>query len=360
MTPHATQVPQGADEGSALALPPSLVGRWQARAVEEAAGGAEAVDVEIEFGADRVVRLTGPRDEHGEPFFTGRGEWSQDPAAEGLFRFSLRHPLPGPVPDEARAELDGAFLHGRGFLAKGRTYCHYEDGTVTGPGAVTVEGAEGATPVTVLHRWTTTPDRQGAVADTLLDAWRRTSAPVSPRAIAVFVSTNGDTVFGYEQWSSGAELRAFEKAGRRAVEGDGVIEGAERSPALVTVPHRSRTAEAGPAGATAPPGCVVITTFGFANAERARGWADAITLAEETQPEPTPGLLARHFLISGAAADGGVQVLNHSEWSGEDAHRAFLENPVVTPEWQRVEEFTSGITHGPGRRCVLAGALPTD
>ncbi|MFF8553361.1 hypothetical protein ACF058_11045 [Streptomyces sp. NPDC015501] len=124
MTQHATQVPQGADEGSTLAIPPTLVGLWQARAVEGATGGAEAVDVEIEFGADRVVGLTGPRDEHGEPFSTGRGEWSQDPATEGLFRFTLKHPLPGPVPGEARAELDGAFLHGRGFLAKGRTCCH--------------------------------------------------------------------------------------------------------------------------------------------------------------------------------------------------------------------------------------------
>ncbi|MFC9986174.1 hypothetical protein ACFXKV_06815 [Streptomyces globisporus] len=355
MTQHATQ-----GEGTALTIPPSLVGVWKARAVEDATGDAEPVDVEIEFGADRIVRLTGPRDEHGEPYFTGRGEWSQDPATEGLFRFALRHPLPGPVPGEARAELDGAFLHGRGFLAKGHTYCHYEDGTVTGPSVITVEGADVSTPVVVLHRWTTSPERQNAVADTLLEAWRRTPAPASPRALTVFVSTNGDTVFGYEQWSSSAELKDFERLGRQAVEGDGAVEGAERSPALVAVPYRSRTVDAGPAGSSATPGCVVITTFGFGSAENARAWADAITVAETAQPEPTPGLLARHFLISGAAADGGVQVLNCSEWSGEDAHRAFLENPVVTPEWQRVEEFTSGITHGPGRRCVPRGTLPTD
>jgi hypothetical protein len=209
--------------------------------------------------------------------------------------------------------------------------------------------------VAVLNRWVTaTPDQQKPVADAALAAWAGASWPEGLLAVTCLVSTNGDTVFTYEQWSDGQRLRAFDQAadpasGRRGI--DRAVAAAadkvERSDPFVCRLHRSSIP-----GAQNTPGCVVITTFGFDEAETARAWADAICHAEATQPEPTPGAVSRHFLLS----PDGTQVLNYSEWLDEESHRGFLENPAQTPEWQKVEDFT-GLTHGPGRRCRPYGAL---
>ena len=205
-------------------------------------------------------------------------------------------------------------------------------------------------PIAVLNRWVTTvPEQQRSLADASLGAWGNTSWPAGLRSVNCFVSTNGDTVFTYEQWSGDQDLAAFSAAGR--AENDRAVtaehDKTEHSDPFVCRLHRSSIMDT-----TSTPGCVVVTTFAFEEAETARAWADAICHADATQPEPTPGLISRHFLIS----PDGTQVLNYSEWLDEDAHRGFLENPVQTPEWQRVDEFT-GLTHGPGRRCRPHGAL---
>jgi hypothetical protein len=207
--------------------------------------------------------------------------------------------------------------------------------------------------IAVLGRWVTaTPDEQRSVADASLAAWSEGPWPDGLLAVHCFVSTNGDTVFTYEQWSGEQELRAFDGAGyaagrerldrRIAATGD-----AERFTPFVCRLHRSSVMDA-----QSVPTCVVITTFGFEEAETARAWSDAICHADATQPEPTPGSIARHFLLS----LDGTEVLNYSEWLDEESHRKFLENPVQTPEWRKVEEFT-GLTHGPGRRCRPYGGL---
>ncbi|MGW1792793.1 hypothetical protein ACWCO0_36480 [Streptomyces tubercidicus] len=209
--------------------------------------------------------------------------------------------------------------------------------------------------VAVLNRWVTaTPDRQRAVADASLAAWAKAPWPQGLRAVSCFISTNGDTVFTYEQWSGERELRTFETAAASAPGREGinreiaaVDDKAEQSDPFVCRLHRSSITDA-----ERTPGCVVITTFGFEEADTARAWSDAICDAEAAQPQPTPGGISRHFLLS----PDGTQVLNYSEWLDEESHRKFLENPAQTPEWQRVEEFT-GLTHGPGRRCRPYGAL---
>ncbi|WP_406864139.1 hypothetical protein ABZO31_28355 [Streptomyces sp. HUAS MG47] len=209
--------------------------------------------------------------------------------------------------------------------------------------------------VAVLNRWVTdTPDQQKAVADAALAAWAAVSWPGGLLAVTCLISTNGDTVFTYEQWADEQQLRAFDTAtaatpGREGIDRavTGAADKVEQSAPFVCRLRRSSIT--GPQSAA---GCVVVTTFEFDEAETARAWADAICHAEATQPEPTPGAVSRHFLLS----PDDTQVLNYSEWLDEESHRAFLENPAQTPEWQKVEDFT-GLTHGPGRRCRPYGAL---
>ncbi|KAF0648772.1 MULTISPECIES: antibiotic biosynthesis monooxygenase [Streptomyces] len=221
--------------------------------------------------------------------------------------------------------------------------------------------------VTVLNRWVTaTHEEQRALADAVLAAWSRGEWPAGLLAVHTFVSTSGDTVFGWEQWTGDEALRAFETAGGAGGVHAGGLGDAERAgragldariaaaaggaqgpEPLLCRPHRSSVT-----GTRDVPTCIVITTFAFEEAAAARAWSDAVCHADATQPEPTPGGISRHFLIG----LDGTQVLNYSEWLDEESHRTFLENPAQTPEWRKVEEFT-GLTHGPGRRCRPHGGL---
>ncbi|MDT9691521.1 antibiotic biosynthesis monooxygenase [Streptomyces sp. P9(2023)] len=208
--------------------------------------------------------------------------------------------------------------------------------------------------IAVLNRWvTTTPEAQQSLADATLAAWARAPWPEGLLAVNCFVSTNGDTVLSYEQWTGERELRAYDgaaaDAGRAGLDREiaAAAGDAERSEPFVCRLHRSSVTDA-----RNVPSCVVITTFAFEEAATARAWSDAICHADATQPEPTPGSISRHFLLS----LDGTDVLNYSEWLDEESHRKFLENPAQTPEWQQVEEFT-GLTHGPGRRCRPHGGL---
>jgi hypothetical protein len=113
----------------------SPIGCWKAQATE---GDMPPADVEIRFNADRTLKLTGPRDENGTPYFVGSGQWA--PRSGGAFQFTVRHPLPFGPSGEARSSLDGALSSYRAFAARGQTYHHYDDGTVDGPSTITMTG----------------------------------------------------------------------------------------------------------------------------------------------------------------------------------------------------------------------------
>ncbi|MBB1252290.1 hypothetical protein [Streptomyces alkaliterrae] len=113
----------------------SPVGCWKAQAIE---GDRPPADVEIRFNADRTLKLTGPRDEDGAPYFEGTGDWA--PRAGGAFRFTVRHPLPFGTPAEARSSLEGALSSHRAFSASGLTHYHYDDGRVEGPSGIRMTG----------------------------------------------------------------------------------------------------------------------------------------------------------------------------------------------------------------------------
>jgi hypothetical protein len=114
---------------------PSPAGCWKAQATE---GDMPPADVEIKFNSDRTLKLTGPRDENGDPAFVGSGTWAPKPG--GSFHFTVRHPLPAGPPGEARSSLDGKLSSNDAFSAQGQTYHHYDDGTVSGPSTITMTG----------------------------------------------------------------------------------------------------------------------------------------------------------------------------------------------------------------------------
>lgn len=123
--------PAGADTASTG----SPAGCWQAQASE---GDMPPADVEIKFNVDRTLKLTGPRDENGTPYFTGYGNWA--PKSGGTFQFTVNHPLPGGPSGEARSSLNGKLSSYQAFSAEGQTYHHYDDGTVSGPSVIKITG----------------------------------------------------------------------------------------------------------------------------------------------------------------------------------------------------------------------------
>ncbi|CAH9413298.1 hypothetical protein AMK14_01420 [Streptomyces sp. TSRI0445] len=117
----------------------SPAGCWNAQAAE---GDMPPADVKLEFRTDRSVKLIGPPDENGTPYFVGHGTWT--PGWSGSFRFTVEHPLPGGPPGEARSALNGKLSSSKAFAAKGETHYFYDDGTTGGPSSITITGTRAA------------------------------------------------------------------------------------------------------------------------------------------------------------------------------------------------------------------------
>ncbi|MFE8911830.1 hypothetical protein [Streptomyces globisporus] len=205
--------------------------------------------------------------------------------------------------------------------------------------------------VAVLHRWVTAPNNQLTLADSSLETWANTPWPAGLIAVHVLVSTNGDTVLTYEQWAGAGELAAFQDDGRDTItkEITAPVPALEEFDPLVCTLHRGSPSHPVPARA----GCLVLSTYGFESLGAARAWSRALASAEERGAGPTPGLLARHFLIGTGAGGGGVRLLDYAEWTGAHAHAAFLENGYE----RRCGTPTAGIIPGPARRCRAYGVL---
>ncbi|NED02191.1 hypothetical protein G3I55_11035 [Streptomyces sp. SID6648] len=205
--------------------------------------------------------------------------------------------------------------------------------------------------VAVLHRWVTAPKDQLDLADSALETWANAPWPAGLIAVHVLVSTNGDTVLTYEQWAGAGELAAFQDNDRDTItkEITTSVPAVEEFDPLVCTLHDGSPAH--PVSARA--GCLVLSTYGFESLGAARAWSRVLASAEERRAGPTPGLLARHFLIGTGAGGGGVRLLDYAEWTGAHAHAAFLESGYE----RRCGTPTAGIIPGPARRCRAYGVL---
>lgn len=212
--------------------------------------------------------------------------------------------------------------------------------------------------VSTFSEWTTgSPERQHAALDAAIDAWTDQARPEGMLSYTCFLGTDGSTLRHHTQWTDDDARSRFwtaeatDAAATRFAESqvarvhviDEAVPGIERDGLAVYDLYRSHLA-AGPAPST---GCVVIVTIDFDGPDRDRQarWVDNVITALETEPEPTPGLIAAHFHRS----IDGATVVNYAEWTNEQAHRDALDHGPTglaqtdRPEWRRVVEF-GGVT----------------
>ncbi|MEZ0071525.1 nitroreductase/quinone reductase family protein [Planotetraspora sp. GP83] len=158
---------------------------------------------------------------------------------------------------------------------------------------------------------------------------------------SAFLSTDGETVLTYTQWTYGEADREF-LAG---------LTGAE--PVEYSL-YRSRVQDE-----PSVPGCVVVVSAEFdgPDPERQRRWVDTVFEALDAETEPPPGGISGHFHLS----TDGTRVVNYAEWTDEQAHRDAIERSGQgtvgsSPEWRRVLDF-SGVRSGGFRRYRLLRSL---
>lgn len=193
----------------------------------------------------------------------------------------------------------------------------------------------------VLTRWETrSPAQQARLADQILNRYRTRTTPDELAGTYCFVSTRGDAVLSYQQWT-GQSMGGPSRIGTTPTHPSG-------SQSTTTyIPYREAVDLPG-----RRPGGAVIVSFTFATPSAAAEWCDLLVDAVASQEEPTPGCISRHLAFS---VDGRA-VLNYSQWLDLEDHRRSLEAPSTTAQWRKVDRF-DGIEHGPGARCLLHGAV---
>ncbi|MFE4540775.1 antibiotic biosynthesis monooxygenase [Streptomyces scopuliridis] len=204
-----------------------------------------------------------------------------------------------------------------------------------------------------------TPERQRATVDAITRAWRSREWPdVGLLSYSVCTGNDGDTLRHYSQWRDREAYDAFSRTFReeRNAEIDAAVPGIER------VGLRSYELYRGGAmaeGATRVPGCVVLVEVEFEgpDAERQKGWVDAVFEALGTDPHTPSGGIAAHFHLS----TDGTRVLNYAEWESEQAHIDALNAPgdgvgSPTEQWKRVRSYP-GLKHSTVTRYTPAISL---
>ncbi|MET9294760.1 antibiotic biosynthesis monooxygenase [Streptomyces sp. NPDC003077] len=197
----------------------------------------------------------------------------------------------------------------------------------------------------LLSRWIVpAPEFQRPAADAVQDEWEAQERPDAMLSLTAFLSLDGTHVLNYAQWRDDDAHREWVRTRRPAAIDriDRDLPPIERPGVWRGTVYRSYVADAASDGGGAPrPGLLVTPTFATTGPAAQRALADAVV--ETLARERVPGLLGAHFHL---AKDGG-SVLNHAEWTGHEAWRAFAAGPVsrrlaaeiealgpdVTPTW---------------------------
>jgi hypothetical protein len=197
--------------------------------------------------------------------------------------------------------------------------------------------------IVLVNRWYVgTPDRQRASADALVAQWEDTPWPDGFISATCLVSTDGDTVLTYAQWTDDDAHRELTRTQRSApAGGDTGDAGSLLEPAE---PVRYRLYRS--VVSHGPPqtiGCIVIPTFDVDGPQRQRHIVHVVAGSTDTTAEPVAGLIGAHLHVS----TDGTRVLNYAEWTDEDAHRRMVERDSTPDE----DEWRNRITAGtPGVR----------
>lgn len=193
------------------------------------------------------------------------------------------------------------------------------------------------------------PAVQRQVAGALLDEWGAAPRPEGLLSQSCYLSTDGENVWTYEQWTDPATYRkAGPQEAPRPLRGLG--EGGADLERCAPVPYlRYRSAVYEPASV---PAAFVAPAFDTDGRGPQRAIIDA--LLDGPLAEASPGLVAAHFHYS---LDGG-RVLNFAEFTDGAAHDLFLDSAraqVTT----RITNDMPGVRGIGGRRYVLYGSVVT-
>ncbi|MFD4998205.1 antibiotic biosynthesis monooxygenase [Streptomyces buecherae] len=177
-------------------------------------------------------------------------------------------------------------------------------------------------------RWVVSdPAHQRPAADSVVDSWEQLDRPDAMLTLTTFLSTDGEHVLNYAQWTNDEDHHTFVRTQRpalvRAI--DEELPGIERPGLTRYRLHDSYHAPTtdGAAGQDTGPaeevGAVVTVGFETDGPDAQRRLADEVIAG--LREHPVPGLLAAHFHLG----TDGTEVLNYAEWTTLDAWRAFTQ-----------------------------------
>ncbi len=201
-----------------------------------------------------------------------------------------------------------------------------------------------------------TPERQQALVEAFVTAWEDAPWPQGLLSVNLFLSTDGETVLNYAQWTGDDAYHIFEKTNSRlrVEQIDRAVTGIERSG-----PANYRLYRSGVRLDAPVPGCVVMVSVEFDGPDerRQKRWVDAVFEALESETELHPGGISGHFHIS----IDGARVLNYAEWTDEGSHRDAIDRSGQDSigsgsKWRDVRNF-SGIKSSGYKRYRLARSL---
>ncbi|MFC3979706.1 hypothetical protein [Streptosporangium jomthongense] len=173
-------------------------------------------------------------------------------------------------------------------------------------------------------------DGQGAVVDATAAHRRSRPWPAELLSFSCYVSTDGDSVLTYAQWSSReAALNALREEEDGPQEGPYL--GVEGARSLGAVPYRLyRVVRGGAITEPEPvPECFPAAVFPMPGEDAACRWIDDLLASEEEvegEERAYPGAIAANFHVG--LGDGGVFVL--SEWASEKEAAEHIEE-VIQP-----------------------------
>ena len=181
----------------------------------------------------------------------------------------------------------------------------------------------------VVSVWSTVPSSSALLPMPQLAAWNVTPWPDALISRTCYVSTDGQRVLTYEQWSDGQPV-------------------VEDPAAIAYRLYRSGVRDDAPV-----PGCIVIVEVETDQADTARRWVDAVFDALAAETTLHPGGISGHFHIS----LDGTHVLNYAEWVDEASHVEALGQAGTIgrgPAWRKVQTMP-GVENRGFRRYRVHG-----
>lgn len=179
--------------------------------------------------------------------------------------------------------------------------------------------------ITMFSQWHVgTPARQAEAARVAIASWQDTPWPAGLLAHHCLLSTAGDTVLHYSQWTSEEAFRRLPHPGASRERWEAIeraVPGMARRPPVAYRLYRSVFGD----GFERTPGCIVIVSFEVEGPDTQRRFVDQLidATARSRENEPSPGddgVIATHFHLS----TDGKRAFSYVEFTDEAAHEALL------------------------------------